>query len=105
MQTSTTAARLRVTLLGVLLLCTLAAAVVAEVGQLREQPFSGDLNQPAIGYNTLPLTDRLSQLQQQLDRGDMRLAFDAATGYLPAVLAALQVPVASQILVFSKTGV
>ncbi len=57
-----------------------------------------------INYNTAPVTDRVSQLQQRLDRDEVILKHDDAHGYLPAVLEALDVPISSQMLVFSKTS-
>jgi hypothetical protein len=59
---------------------------------------------PAIGYATAPLHDPVSSLQAQLKAGKVKLEFDAQHGYLPAVLGALNVPVSSQVLVFSKTS-
>ena len=46
----------------------------------------------------------VSRLQQQLDDGTVRLQQDRGHGYLPAVLKALNIPVSSQVLVFSKTS-
>ncbi len=57
-----------------------------------------------INYDTAPATDPVAQLQQRVERGEIRLAYDEAHGYLPAVLEALHVPVSSQMLVFSKTS-
>ena len=59
---------------------------------------------PAIQYGTAPVADRVSVLQRRLLDGNTKLAFDERHGYLPAVLRALDVPVESQVLVFSKTS-
>jgi hypothetical protein len=57
-----------------------------------------------IKYLTTPPRDPVAQLQQQIDSGQIRLDYDPATGYLPALLRALKIPVSSQVLVFSKTS-
>ncbi len=63
------------------------------------------LDHPAIGYSSRPLTDPVSELDRGIRAGSIQLQFDDQLGYLPSVLAALHIPVQSQILVFSKTGV
>ncbi|MDO7843197.1 hypothetical protein [Sphingomonas immobilis] len=57
-----------------------------------------------INYRTAALTDPVALLQKRLDAGKAKLTFDPATGYLKSVLKALDVPVDSQTLVFSKTS-
>src|ERR1700685_1955074 len=57
-----------------------------------------------INYRSENLSDPVAKLQQQLDRGEVKLAFEPGHGYLRSVLAALRVPVSSQTLVFSKTS-
>ncbi len=63
------------------------------------------LDHPAIGYSSLPLTDPVTELSRKIERGQVHLAFDPVTGYLPAVLKALDIPVESQMAVFSKTSI
>lgn len=48
--------------------------------------------------------DPVSRLQSLIMSGDLHLAFDSARGYLPALLEALEIPVSSQGLVFSRTS-
>src|ERR1043166_10013999 len=48
--------------------------------------------------------DAVAALQKTIDAGEASLAFDKDRGYLPAVLRALDVPVSSQGLVFSRTS-
>jgi hypothetical protein len=50
------------------------------------------------------LTDAVASLQTRLARGEVRLQFDPRYGYLRSVLAELEISVASQSLVFSKTS-
>lgn len=59
---------------------------------------------PAIAYSKSTPTDAVAKLQQALDAGTTKLAYDADRGYLPAMLRALHVPVSSQGLVFSRTS-
>src|SRR5258706_4929464 len=60
---------------------------------------------PAIQYAARPTTDRVARLNQTLAQGGPSLRRDDRTGYLGSVLEALGVPIDSQLLVFSKTGV
>lgn len=63
-------------------------------------PFSD----PPINYRSDDLHDPVAKLEQKLEKGTVKLQYDPEHGYLPAVLALLQVPVNSQTLVFSKTS-
>lgn len=62
-----------------------------------------EFEHPPISYHS-PTDNPISRLQEQLDRGKAKLAFDDEHGYLPAVLRALAIPESSQSLVFSKTS-
>jgi hypothetical protein len=57
-----------------------------------------------INYRSENLTDPVAKLQQQLDRGAIKLDYEPGHGYLRAVLKALTIPLSSQTLVFSKTS-
>ena len=57
-----------------------------------------------INYTTAPPQDPVAKLWQKIAAGQVKLAYDAERGYLPALLKALDVPVSSQSLVFSKTS-
>jgi hypothetical protein len=83
--------------------CVAATAVGAGMATLAER-FSASHRHPAIEYGTRPRTDRVAQLNARLRTGEASLAFDSRRGFLPAVLDALDVPVESQTLVFSKTS-
>jgi len=83
----------------------LAGGTAASIGQLTERALSGALAHPAIGYYTRPARDLVSALSRSVEEGSVRLEFDETTGYLRPVLAALDVPVDSQMLVMSKTGI
>ena len=58
----------------------------------------------AIAYSKTAPTDAVARLQASIERGETVLEFDEAHGYLPALLRALDVPVSSQSLVFSRTS-
>lgn len=80
-----------------------AAFVV--ISAQRQAPFAGLLDQhPAIDYRGGALSDAVSMLQRDITAGTKSIAFEGQQGYLRSVLAALNVPVESQVLLFSKTG-
>ena len=80
-------------------------ATIAAAGQSRNA-FPGTLDQhPAIDYRGGALSDVASGLQRDLAAGSASLAFDSTQGYLRGLLARLDIPVESQVLLFSKTGI
>jgi hypothetical protein len=94
----------------------IAAAVATFVGAIvsRAQPAAGQVavrNQGFLPYRDAPINyltdavdDPVARLQAKLSKGETQLAFEPRHGYLDAVLAALDIPVSSQTLVFSKTS-
>lgn len=89
--------------------CVLAVAIAGSAalsGQKADEPWGGVLDEhPRIAYASRPTTDRVAALNQALARGSRSLRREPQSGYLASVLDALGVPVESQLLVFSKTGV
>ena len=89
-----------------LAILTALAAVSLQAGAqiaVRNQgyiPFSD----PPINYRSDDLHDPVAKLEQKLEKGTAQLQYDPEHGYLPSVLALLQIPVNSQTLVFSKTS-
>lgn len=83
----------------------IAVAVLASLavcpGEVQAQV---EFERPPINYNTAPVHDRIADLQRELAAGTATLEYDQRHGYLPAVLKRLDVPVSSQVLVFSKTS-
>ncbi len=58
---------------------------------------------PAIQYNKEPAGDPVGKLAKKIESGQLKLDYEAGGwGYLPALLKQLNVPVDSQVLVFSK---
>lgn len=83
---------------------TLALAALA--GQERRPAYPGTIDQhPAIDYRGTPPTDVVTALQHELSSGAAALPFEGRQGYLRALLARLEVPMESQVLLFSKTGI
>jgi hypothetical protein len=81
-------------------------AAFAWAGGQSRTLFPGTLDQhPAIDYRGGALSDPVSTLQRDLASGATTLAFDGSHGFLRSLLARLDVPVDSQILLFSKTGI
>lgn len=59
----------------------------------------------AVGHaDTIVVNDPIARLQRRLDAGEAALERDSTFGYLPALLKALNIPVSSQGLVFSRTS-
>jgi hypothetical protein len=87
---------LRTFLLSLVALPVVCITVLAQAQRLAEHP--------AIAYSTTAPADAVARLQKAIDAGETRLEFDAARGYLPSLLKALNIPVSSQGLVFSRTS-
>jgi len=68
------------------------------------EPDPVELDHPAIAYRLAPRTDPVAQLNERLLAGTARLAFDGPSGYLRSLLNALDIPLESQMAVFSKTS-
>ena len=74
------------------------------LGAQRGGMFLGSSEDPAIAYSTAPLHNAVSEVNAKLQDGSVRLTFDGRSGYLRSALAALDIPVESQMLVFSQTS-
>jgi hypothetical protein len=86
------------------LLAGLAAVIAAFAYADLDGSYILPRDHAAIQYDTAPVADRVAALQERLRAGKAALKFDDRHGYLEAVLKALNVPVSSQVLVFSKTS-
>lgn len=58
-----------------------------------------------VNYFADDLADPVSRLRQKVERGDVRLEFESKSGHLRSLLKALDVPEASQMLVFARNSV
>jgi len=72
--------------------------------QTRIDAFIDSRHHPAIAYGKAPVQTAVTRLNTAIERGERTLAFDETTGYLQAFLAAMDIPVTSQVLVYSPTS-
>ena len=70
----------------------------------RKGAFDQSINHPAIKYQTADTDTAVDRLNKRLREGSAKLVFDEKTGYLQSVLELLQVPVESQVLVYTQTS-
>ena len=77
-----------------------AALAVAGLGGSYLVP----LDHEAIQYAKRPVRDPVHVLGDRIAKGEVKLEFDETHGYLRGLLKALEVPIESQVLVFSKTS-
>lgn len=63
-----------------------------------------EFEEAPIRYQATPVHTPVTALQKSLDAGQTQLEHDDRRGYLAALLARLEIPVESQVLVFSKTS-
>jgi hypothetical protein len=87
----------------ILLAITLSLSAVTAFGDL-DGMLPGGHNQPAIEYSHRPAKDQVAELNRRMEEGKVQLQFEPVSGYLRSVLRALNVPVESQLLVFSRTN-
>jgi len=78
-----------------LLLTLVALSAPQDPARLRGGP---------LHYDEPATAGLVEQVQARLESGELELAFDPSTGYLADLLKALEIPVSSQGLVFSKTS-
>ena len=85
---------------------TLAFCVAAVAGSFaqRRDVFVQSRDDAAIAYSKGETENPVTRLNQRLEAGSAKLAFDPANGYLRSVLDALGISPTSQTLVFSQTS-
>ena len=76
--------------------------VSAPIDAQRAGAFRGSTEDVAIKYSTAPLNNAVADVNRLLQEGRLRLTFDGRGGFLRSALDALQIPVDSQLLVFSR---
>lgn len=81
-----------------LLFLTVSAGALADPQSLANYEMS------PIHYSRSKPADPIADLQRRIAEGRSKVGFDEAQGYLKSLLAALDIPVSSQSLVFSKTS-
>ena len=82
--------------------CVHLAALLAPAGSVCFGQLEFD--REPIRYSKAEVDDPIARLQERLEQGDVQLQHDDKHGYLLSVLAELDVPPESQMLVFSKTS-
>ena len=80
--------------------CVSSLVVFFGLAARAEIPFERE----PISYLTAPVHDPVALLEARLQAGKVRLRTDGRQGYLHSVLEQLNVPISSQVLVFSKTS-
>lgn len=63
-----------------------------------------DTEYPSIAYSTRKRTDRVAELRAALEAGGEAIDFEERGGYLSSLLERLDIPVSSQMLVFTTTS-
>src|SRR6188768_3578834 len=87
---------------GAVALSSTVAVTLAQ--QRRSGAFDQSINHPAIKYLTADTDTVVDHMNQKLRDGSAKLVFDEKTGYLKSVLDLLQVPVESQVMVYTQTS-
>ena len=82
----------------------LAAMIASTVSGQRGGAFRGPRDHPAIQYTDGPVDNVVADLNVRLAAGEIELRWEGRSGYLRSVLEALELPVESQVLVFSPTS-
>jgi hypothetical protein len=83
------------------------AVVAARLGAGGQLPdtFFEETSAPAVAYAAQQPHDAIARMNEKLAAGSTTLTYEPGSGYLRSVLSALDVPVESQVAVFSKTSV
>ena len=79
------------------------AVDLSATGALDDRPFFATRRHPAIDYDRLT-NDPVATLIRKMEEGTVKLRYEGSGGYLRSVMEALQVPAASQAVLFSKTS-
>ena len=81
----------------------LFANVSSAFAQLGDTSFYR-IDDPVIGYSARQSVDIIADLISRIQEGQVQLKFEGKKGYLRSVLEALNVPIESQVIAFSKTS-
>jgi len=63
-----------------------------------------EFERPPISYRTSTPRNEISELETRLEQDKLKLKYEGEWGYLKSCLQAMDIPVESQVLVFSKTS-
>jgi hypothetical protein len=81
-----------------------AALLVTGVSAQRTGVFDQSINHPAIKYSTSDSNTAVDALNRRLRDGSAKLVHEGKSGYLRSVLQLLDIPVESQVLVYTQTS-
>jgi hypothetical protein len=81
-----------------------AALLFLICGAALGAPQQATYDSPPVNYSKTRPADPVAQFDARLSSGKSALEFDGPQGYLKSILQALEIPVSSQSLVFSKTS-
>src|SRR4030095_11807649 len=84
-------------------LCVLGI-VAARIDAQRAGAFRGSTEDRAIKYSSAPLNNPVVEVNRRIQDGTVRLSYEGRSGFLRSALDALQIPVDSQLLVFSRAS-
>src|SRR5262245_15796712 len=82
----------------------LIGGIWARLDAQRSGAFRGSTEDPAIKYSTAPLNNVVDEVNKKIADGSIRLTSEGRSRFLRSALEALQLPVDSQLLVFSRAS-
>ena len=94
----------KTTSIGAAAVVLLGVFAVTSIGAQRGGAFRASRDHPAILYTDGQVDNAIADLDRSLEEGSASLAFEGRSGYLRSLLDALDMPVESQVLVFSPTS-
>jgi len=94
----------RRTLLALGLSLSVLGGIRASIVAQRAGTFMGSSDDPAIRYSTAALNNAVVEANKKIQDGAIQLTFEGRSGFLRSALEALQIPVDSQLLVFSRAS-
>jgi hypothetical protein len=92
------------TLLAAGLCLCLIGSIWTRLDAQRSGAFRGSTEDPAIKYSSSPLSNAVIDVNKKIQDGSVNLTSEGRSGFLRSALEALQIPVDSQLLVFSRAS-
>jgi hypothetical protein len=92
------------TRLAVVVCLCLIGGIWARLDAQRSGAFRGSTEDPAIKYATAPLNNVVADINKKIEEGTVRLTADGRSRFLRSALEALDIPIDSQLLVFSRAS-
>ena len=90
------------TLFALALSLNVCGGIWAALDAQRAGSFMGSPEDPGIRYSSAPLKNAVVDANRKLQEGTIQLTFEGRGGFLKSALDALEIPVDSQLLVFSR---